>query len=72
MSRFSITVDEELIEEALALANTKTKRDAIEQALREFVQRRRLLKMAQLMGADLVDMDLSDLRGWRETSVADP
>ncbi len=71
MSRFSVTVDQGLIEEALALADAKTKREAIEQALREFVQRRRLLKMTELVGAGLVDIDLSDLRRWREMSLSD-
>jgi len=71
MSRFSVTLDQGLIEEALALADAKTKREAIEQALREFVQRRRLLKMTELVGAGLVDIDLSDLRRWREMSLSD-
>jgi len=71
MARFSITVDEDLIEEALALADTRTKRETIEQALREFVQRRRLLKLADLMGAGLLDMDRADLRRWWEMSATD-
>jgi Arc/MetJ family transcription regulator len=69
MTRFSITVDEDLIEEALALADTRTKRETIEQALREFVQRRRLLKLADLIGAGLLDLDPADLRRWREMST---
>ncbi len=69
MTRFSITVDEDLIEEALTLADTRTKRETIEQALREFVQRRRLLKLADLIGAGLLDLDPADLRRWREMST---
>jgi len=71
MARFSITVDEKLIEEAQTLADARTKRETIEQALREFVQRRRLAKLADLMGAGLLDMDLADLRRWRAMSRTD-
>jgi Arc/MetJ family transcription regulator len=70
MARFSITVDEDLIEQALTLAENRTKRETIEQALREFVQRRRLLKLAALMGVGLLEMDRAELRRWREMSAA--
>ena len=68
MTRFSVTLDEKLVDEAQALADARTKRETIEQALREFVQRRRLAKLVELMGADLLDMDVADLRQWRATS----
>lgn len=71
MARLSITVDEKLVEEARGLAGAKTKRAAIEQALREFVQRRRLARLADLMGSDLLDMDLDDLKRWRQSSISD-
>jgi len=70
MARLSITVDEKLVEEARRLADAKTKRAAIEQALREFVQRRRLARLAELMGSDLLDMDLDDLKRWRHSSTS--
>lgn len=69
MTRLSITVDEKLLEEVRALAQTRTKREAIEQALREFVQQRRALKLAELMGSDLVDWDIESLRKWRNSGM---
>lgn len=71
MTRFSITVDDELIDEARRLAQARTKREAIEQALREFVQRRRLAKLAELEGSDLVELDPVDLRRWRDAATPD-
>ena len=71
MARFSITVDEKLLEEARTLAGARTKREVIEQALQEFVQRRRLARLAELVGSGLVELDLVDLRRWRETATFD-
>jgi len=68
MVRFSITVDEKLLEEAQTLADARTKRETIEQALREFVRRRRLAKLADLASAGLLDMDLPELARWRTMS----
>lgn len=69
MGRFSITVDEELIEEVRQLANARTKRAAIEQALREFVQRRRLAKLAELRGSGLVELTAIELQRWRASAT---
>lgn len=65
MTRFSVTVDHDLLEEARNLADAKTKREVIEQALQEFVQRRRLRKLTELSGSGLVDLDVADLHRWR-------
>ena len=39
MTRLSIIVDSELLEEVVRLAKARTKREVIEQALKEFVRR---------------------------------
>ncbi len=62
--RLSVTADPELLEEARRLANVKTKREAVERALQEFVSRRRLKDLA---GSDLVDMNLEELKRWRRS-----
>ena len=62
--RLSVTADPELLEEARRLANVKTKREAVERALKEFVSRRRLKDLA---GSDLVDMNLEELKRWRRS-----
>jgi Arc/MetJ family transcription regulator len=71
MTRLSITVDEHLVEEARTLAHVRTKREAIEQALREFVQRRQVARLIGLMGSDLVEMDPTELRKWRDSGIPD-
>lgn len=70
--RLSVTVDPELLEEAKQLAKAKNKREAIELALREFVLRRRLKNLAELAGSGLVEMDVEELKRWRESGVRKP
>lgn len=70
--RLSVTVDPELLEEAKQLAKAKNKREAIELALREFVLRRRLKNLAELAGSGLVEMDVEELKRWRESRVGKP
>jgi len=43
-------IDETLIQEALSLGNQQTERDVVEEALREYVQRRKQLKVLELFG----------------------
>lgn len=71
MTRFSVTLDEELLEEAQALAQAKSKREAIELALQEFVRRRRVEELVGLVGSDIVDMDPAELRRWRRGVTPD-
>lgn len=46
----NLEIDEALIEEALALGNQQTERDVVEQALREYVQRRKQQMVVDLFG----------------------
>ncbi|MGK7904613.1 MAG: type II toxin-antitoxin system VapB family antitoxin [Hormoscilla sp.] len=46
----SIQIDEKLLEEALALSNHSTVNLLIEEALREYIQRRKQLKLLDLFG----------------------
>jgi Arc/MetJ family transcription regulator len=71
MSRLSITVDAELLE-ILRLAKVRTKCEAIEQALKEFVRQHRLQELQELAGSGLVEMDLEELRHWRQSSIEPP
>ena len=65
MRRLSVKVEPELVEEARDLAGVKTKREAIEVALREFVRRRHLIDLAGLAGSGLVEMEIEELEEWR-------
>lgn len=71
MKRLSVAVDPELVEKCRRLARVKTKREAIEVALREYIRARSLEELAGLAGADLVDMSLEELKALRESGVKD-
>ncbi len=72
MIRLSITVDPELMEEVQRLAKARTKREAIERALQDFVRHHRLQELQALAGSGLVEMDLKELRRWRQSSNEQP
>ncbi len=72
MIRFSVSLDEDLLEEARTLANARTHRETIETALIEFIQRRRLAKLADLAGSGLVDLTPAELHKWRQGAVSEP
>lgn len=69
MTRLSITVDDELVEEAKRLTNSRTKRATIERALTELIQRQRIAKLIALIDSDAVDMTPEELRQWRDSSI---
>lgn len=69
MKRLSITIDPELLEESKRLAGVRTKREAIELALREFVCTRRMQQLIELAGSDILDMSPKALRQWRESGM---
>jgi Arc/MetJ family transcription regulator len=55
--RTNIVLDEKLVKEAMKLANVKTKREAVEIALRRFVHSGRQRKLLDLHGAGGVRED---------------
>ncbi|MBI2840760.1 MAG: type II toxin-antitoxin system VapB family antitoxin [Acidobacteria bacterium] len=46
----NLAIDEELLEQALTVGGYKTKRQTVNEALREFIQRRKRLELLTLMG----------------------
>jgi Arc/MetJ family transcription regulator len=48
--RTNVVLDESLVAEALKLSNTKTKKELIHKALKEFVENRRRLNLLDLSG----------------------
>jgi len=48
--RTTLSVREDLIEEVKALSGVKTKKDAVEKALEEFIRRRKAKKLLDLEG----------------------
>jgi len=48
--RTNIVLDESLIKEAMRLSHTKTKKDLVHRALKEFVENRKRLNLMDLAG----------------------
>ena len=46
----NLQIEDDLIQEALLLGGHRTKRAVVEEALREYVQRRKQLKILELFG----------------------
>lgn len=68
MARFSVTVEPELLEEAMKVAGVKRKREVIELALREFVRKHRLANLQSLAGSGLVEWTPKGFADWREAA----
>jgi Arc/MetJ family transcription regulator len=46
----NLSIDEALLEEALSVGGHRTKRETVNEALREFIQRRRRSGLVELLG----------------------
>jgi Arc/MetJ family transcription regulator len=51
----NLAIDDQLLEQALTVGGYKTKRQTVNEALREFIQRRQRLELLELVGK--VDYD---------------
>jgi len=47
----NLALDDSLLDEALRVGGRKTKRETVNDALREFIQRRQRVELAKLFGA---------------------
>ncbi len=63
--RTTLDLDEKLIEEASRLSNGKTTKAVVEEALREFIRRRRIEELRRMIGTDAIDLTPEDLRRMR-------
>ncbi len=66
MARMTVAIDEELLTEARQLSGAKTKKEAIEIALRELVRRFRRREVAAHAGTIELELTQEDLRRARE------
>lgn len=66
MSRMTVTVDDELIEEAKTALGEETRAGAIRRALAEAVRRYRLAEALEHRGRIDLDVDPDELRRLRE------
>jgi Arc/MetJ family transcription regulator len=46
----NLAIDDKLLDEALSISGYKTKRETVNEALREFIQRRQRLELMKLFG----------------------
>jgi Arc/MetJ family transcription regulator len=67
--RTTLAVREDLIEEVKALSGVKTKKDAVEKALEEFVRRRKAKKLLDLEGKVELSFTLEEFIGRRKKDV---
>jgi len=67
--RTTLAVREDLIEEVKALSGVKTKKDAVEKALEEFVRRRKAKKLLDLEGKVELSLTLEEFIGRRKRDV---
>lgn len=67
--RTTLAVREELLEEVKALSGAKTKKDAVEKALEEFVRRRKAKKLLDLEGKVDLSFTLEEFIGRRKKDV---
>ncbi len=64
--RMSVTLDKELLEEARLLLGKKTKKEIIEEALKELVRKKRREDAVKHAGKIDLDIDIEELKKMRE------
>lgn len=69
--RTNIVLDDRLVKEAMRLSKTRTKREAIDHALRDFVSRNKQRDVLALLGETLIAPDY-DVRAVRGRMTRDP
>jgi Arc/MetJ family transcription regulator len=67
--RTTLVINEELLDEAKALSGAKTKREAIEKALKEFIRRKKSMTLLNLEGKIELSYSVEDLIARRKKDV---
>ncbi len=66
MTRTTVVIDEKLIEDALTLTKLKTKREVIEEALKELVRKKNQELLRKELGTFDIALTLKELNRMRE------
>ncbi len=66
MTRTTVVIDEKLIEDALTLTKLKTKREVIEEALKELVRKKNQELLRKELGTFDIALTLEELKRMRE------
>jgi Arc/MetJ family transcription regulator len=69
LMRTTLAIKEELLNEVKMLSGAKTKKDAVEKALEEFVKRRKAKKLLELEGRIELSFTAKDLIARRRKDV---
>jgi len=69
--RTNIVLDDRLVEEVMRLSKVRTKREAVDLALRDFVARGKQRDVLELIGTGIIAADY-DVRAMREQMARDP
>ncbi len=64
--RMTVNIDDELIKEAKTLTGKRTKKEVIEEALKELVRKKKREKLIEAAGRIEMDIDLEELLKLRE------
>lgn len=64
--RMSVALDEKLLEDAKKLSGKKTKREVLDDALREYIRKKRREEAIKHAGKIKIDMTLKELQALRE------
>jgi Arc/MetJ family transcription regulator len=67
--RTTLAINEELLEEVKTLSGVKTKKEAVEKALEEFVRRRKTKKLLDYEGKIELSFTLNEFLGRRKKDV---
>ncbi len=67
--RTTLTINEDLLDEAKTLSGAKTKKEAIERALKEFIRRKKSMKLLDLEGKIELSYAVEDLLERRKKDV---
>ncbi len=70
--RLSVALDDKLLKEVQRLTGARTKKEAIETALRAYVREKRVENLIRLAGSGIVDWDLEDLEAYRALEAQEP
>ena len=66
MSRMTITIEDELVEQARKILSVRTKADAIRMALKEVIRKKRLSEVLTHQGTIEFDLDQETLQKLRD------
>jgi Arc/MetJ family transcription regulator len=69
--RTTLVIDERLLKEAKSLSGAKSKKEAVEKALDEFIKKRKAKKLLELEGRVELSFSLEELLDRRKKDVPD-